>query len=160
MEEKITLERLELLKKLGFGDVPDCEPSYTFNTPVLALNTKMVVHGDHSDDIAYIYYAREIVDNEVLEGLFFAPSILEHPHLNHQIYDVGKLLDEINAPLNTMGRYVYVGGFPMIFVEVTEYDWKYNDISSVLGDMFKLIGVTDYFFSKEFNRKVAVVNNY
>ena len=159
MDKQLFLERLEILKELGFTDVPDCEPSAAFKTYVVALDTNIIVRGDHADDIAYIYYSCVEVDGEVLDGFFFAPSILEHPFLNYQTYDVKALLEEIDKDMYTGAKYVFVGGYPMIFMEVSEYDWKSKDLRILLSDMLKIIGVTDYFFSREFNRQLALLNN-
>ncbi len=158
MDKNISLDRLNLLTKLGFGAVPDCDPSFAFRTSVVALNTNMIVRGDHADDVAYIYYACVQKDDELLDGFFYAPSLLEHPLLNYQIFDIDGLLNEISKHVYCSVRFVGVGGIPMLFVEISEYDWKMNDLHSPLSDMLKLIGILDYFLSREFNRQIELIN--
>ena len=159
MWKNIPTERLEILEKIGFGDVPDCDPSFAFHTAVVALNTKMVVRGDHASDIAYIYYACVEDGEEVLDGFFYAPSLFEHPFLNYQTFDINSLLKEIEEHSNVSSRFVGVGGISMIFVSVDEYDWKMKDLYSPLSDMLKLVGVLDYFMSREFNVQLELVRN-
>ena len=146
----ISEEKLKLLTELGFGRVPDCDPSYSFDTPAVAYDTNMIVRGDHADDRAYIYYACTKVNDEVLDGFFFAPSIIEHPILNYQTFNCNALVEEINNQIGSCARYVFVGGFPMFFVEVDEYDWKSKDLRFPFSDMLKIVGILDYFLSREF----------
>ena len=143
-------EKLEILKELGFGRFPDCDPSYAFGSAPLALDTKMIVRGDHADDCAYIYYAKTKIDSVEVEGLFFAPSILEHPTLNYLTYDFDSVLEEINTHISSEVRYCFVGGIGMIYIEISSYDWEL-ELRYPLSDMLKLIGITDYVLSREFN---------
>ena len=153
MDNRIPPERLEHLTELGFGNLPDCDPSYAFGTQALALDTKMSVRGDHADDCAYVYYARPVVDGEQLDGFFFAPSMLEYLNMMYgNAWDFAPLMDEINGHIGGYGRYVSVGGFPMLYVEIFAYDWKSRDLSDPLSEILKLVGISDYVLGGELDR--------
>ena len=153
MDNRIPPERLELLTELGFGDTPDCDPSYAFGTQTLALDTKMGVRGDHAEDRAYVYYARTEVDGEVLDGFFFAPSMMDYLNMMYgNSWDFAPLMDKINGYIGGYGRYVGVGGFPMLYVEVFETDWKNRDLRDPLSEILKLVGISDYVLGGELER--------
>ena len=159
MSWKISDDKMQLLKELGFGRVPDCDPSFAFHAPVVAYNTNMMVRGDHADDCAYIYYACIEIDGEVLDGFFYAPSILEHPLLNYQKWDVNEVLQELENHAGCFVRELSVGGIPMLFVEIDEYNWKLKDLRFPFSDMLKVVGSTDYLFSRAFNLMREQENN-
>ena len=144
-------ERLIQLTELGFGRVPDCDPSFAFKSDVVAYDTNMIVRGDHADDCAYIYYSRTVVDGEILDGFFFAPSLFEHPWVNHQICNIDGILKEIEEQVSCFARLVGVGGIWMIYVEIDEYCWKMKDLRFPFSDMLKLVGILDYFLSRQYN---------
>ena len=152
MSKEISSKRIDILTKLGFGTSPLCDPTIAFGCFNMAFNTKMIVRGDHADDVAYIYYSCVEIDGKEYDGLFFAPSILEHPYLNYQIFDVNKVIDEINHYAFCDAEYVSGGGIGMIFVPVSEYDWNL-DIKDPISDMLKIIGITDYIFTCEYERQ-------
>ena len=155
MNIKISSERIEILTKIGFGNVPDCDPSFAFGTFALALNTNMIVRGEHADDIAYIYYTCIEIDERIYDGLFYAPSLLEHPYLNYQIFDVNKVLDKINQYAFCDAEYICVGGIHMIFVPICDYEWKV-DIKTPLSDMLKIVGILDYFLTHEYEKRAEI----
>ena len=158
MNDKNILERQELLKKLGFGEPPNSDPTSFFTTYHIAYDSNMVVRGDHDDDWVYIYYSCEEYEGELLDGFFHAPSILEHPLLNYQIFDINAMLDEINQHANTMARLVFIG-VPMIFVEISEYEWKTKNLHIPFSDMLKLVGILDYYLSRELNKRLELQCN-
>ena len=143
--------RLDILKELGFGRVPDCDCSYAFGTQTLALDAKMTVNGDHASDIAYIYYACYSDKGEVLDGLFYAPSLLEYmPMFAEREWHFDGMLEDICHTISCEASVVFVGGFPMIFVPTYDYDFtKGENLRDPLSDMLKLIGICDYFLSRE-----------
>lgn len=147
----IPQNRLEILRELGFGDVPVCDCSYAFRTQTLALHAKMSVNGDHATDIAYIYYASVPCEDEVLDGLFYAPSLLEYmPVFAEREWHFDEMLEDICRTIGCEASVVGVGGFPMIFVPTCEYDFtKEQRLRDALSDMLKLIGICDYFLSRE-----------
>ena len=150
MSNSVFLDRLDLLTKLGFTDVPDCDPSFAFDAPRVALDTKMIVQGDHADDCAYIYYSCITLDGEVLDGLFYAPSLLEHPLMSYQKYDIECILKEIDNELFCSPRRVFVGGFPMIFVPIEGYCWDIKNITTPLSYMLKLVAILDYIMARDY----------
>lgn len=161
MYKTISNERLAQLTKLGFGDVPDCDPSFAFGTKVLAYDTMMSVQGDHATDRAYVYYSCVQYENEELDGFFFAPSLLEcmvYPYREKWSFE--SLLQEICDQLGCEARLVWIGSFPMIYVEITEYDWKIQNIVSSLSDILKLIGVLDYILPHEYRRLLTEYNYF
>ena len=152
MSEKISPERLELLTKMGFKNPPDCDPTDAFFGPSVALDTMMSVRGDHADDHAYVYYACLKEKDEVLDGLFYAPSLLEHPLLNYQKWNIEPILVKIADISACYARLVSVGGIPMLFIEIDEYDWQTRNLRLPLSDMLKLVGLLDYFLPRELKR--------
>lgn len=151
MNNKICLERFDFLRKLGFKDIPDCEPSFAFGVPTVALDTNMIVQGDHADDHAYIYYSCITLDGEILDGFFYAPSLLEHPLMSYQKYDIESILKEIDNKLYCSPRRVFVGGFPMIFVPVEGCYCDIQKMNTPLSDMLKLVAILDYIMSQDFH---------
>ena len=143
--------RLTVLKKLGFTDAPDCDPSYAFGTQVLALDAQMYVEGDHATDLAYIYYACVTGKDETLDGLFYAPSLLEYmPSFANGEWHFDAILSDICKTVSCEASVRSIGGFPMIFIPTDEYDFSEGeDLRFPLSDMLKLIGITDYFLSRE-----------
>lgn len=151
MFSSIPEPRLTILKKLGFADVPDCDPSYAFGTQVLALDAQMSVEGDHATDIAYIYYACVTDKDETLDGLFYAPSLLEYmPVYAKGEWHFDAMLSDICQTISCEASVQNIGGFPMIFVPTDAYDFSEGEcLRFPLSDMRKLIGITDYFLSRE-----------
>lgn len=143
--------RLDILQELGFGVAPDCDCSCGFGTKTLALDAKITVNGDHASDKAYIYYACVSRKDEVLDGFFYAPSLLEYmPMFAEQEWHFDEMLEDICNTVSCEASIVGVGGFPMIFVPVYEYDFtKGEKLRDPLSDMLKLIGICDYFLSRE-----------
>ena len=148
---RIPQDRLDILRGLGFGKVPDCDCSYAFHTQALALEAKMSVNGDHASDIAYIYYAYISRENEVLDGLFYAPSLLEYmPIFAGREWQFDEMLEDICNTIHCEASVVGVGGYPMIFVPIYQYDFTQEErLRDHLSDMLKLIGICDYFLSRE-----------
>ena len=152
MSQAISPSRLELLKSMGFGKAPDCDATDAFRGPVVAYDTQMSVQGDHATDHAYIYYASGVDGSEVLDGLFYAPSLLEHPLLNYQHWNIKPILQKIAEYCYSEARDVSVGGIPMIYIEIADVSWKMNDIRFDLSDMLKLVGILDYFLQSELEK--------
>ena len=151
MNNKISSKRLEILTKIGFSNPPDCDPTMAFHTYSLALDSKMIVRGDHASECAYIYYCN-LKDNErEYDGLFYAPSLLEHPHLNSKIFSAEEILNNIKEYCYSDAEYVGIGGIPMIYIPVSDYDFDF-DLKDPLSDMLKLIGMLDYFLSEAFEK--------
>ena len=155
MSNKLSSKHIEVLTKIGFGNVPDCDPSFAFGTFTLALNTNMIVRGDHADDVAFIYYSCVEVDGRIYDGLFYAPSILEHPHLNYQTFDVNEILDKINQYAYCDAEYVGIGGIHMIFLPISKFQWEL-DIKDALSDMLKIVGILDYLLTSEYNKRSGI----
>ena len=155
MDKEVFKVRSEQLSKIGFGRVPDCEPSYAFGSNVLALDSQIIVQGVHADDCVYIYYAMVEKDDETLEGFFYAPSLLEEPLLNYQTYNVNEILKEVNSQINCDARYVSIGGYPMIYIPFDYYFVEY-DFRAPLSDVLKIIGILDYFFTKEYRKRLQL----
>ena len=162
MFSSISEARLVILKKLGFTDVPDCDPSYAFGTQVLALDAQMSVEGDHGTDLAYIYYACVTDKNETLDGLFYAPSLLEYmPVFANGEWHFDDMLSDICKTISCEASIRSIGGFPMIFIPTDEYDFSEGEcLRFPLSDMRKLIGITDYFLSRERMRFMKTSNTY
>lgn len=145
MNNDLSPERLALLTEYGFGACPDCDISYAFSAPAYAMDTKMMVQGDHATDHAYVYYAS--VDDacgEHLEGLFYSPSLLEYLLLDFGgEWDPYRMLKDLGKDLDCEVRLVAVHGYPMFFIEIGEYEWKTADIRFEVSDMLKLVGQLD-----------------
>ena len=150
---KITPEHLKVLTALGFGDVPDCEPSFVFHTDVLACDTRMSVAGEHATDCAYIYYANLAYEQELLDGFFFAPSMLEHLIMQYpDRFHFDPLLQKLNHQLGTECKLVFLAGIPMLFIEVAPYEWVMGNVSSALSDILKIVGASEYILNGEQQR--------
>ena len=147
----ISEARLSILKKLGFTDVPDCDPSYAFGTQAMALDAQMFVEGDHDTDCAYIYYACVTDKDKTLDGLFYAPSLLEYmPVFANSEWRFDAILSDICETISCEASVPSIGGFPMIFIPTDEYDFSKGEcLRFPLSDMRKLIGIMDYFLSRE-----------
>ena len=146
MIHELSPERLALLQEYGFGESPDCDLLGAFSLGDLALDTHMEVEGEHATDHAYIYYAV----TEDREGLFYAPSLLEGMLLAFSgEWNPKSLLPSVNAQLDGEVEYVFVGGFPMFYLPVTEYDWKYDFLRSCVSDMLKVVARLDYLLPRK-----------
>ena len=152
--------RLTVLKKLGFTNVPDCDPSYAFGTQVMALDAQMSVEGDHATDRAYIYYACVTDNDERLDGLFYAPSLLEYmPVFAKGEWHFDAILSDVCQTISCEASVQNIGGFPMIFVPTDEYDFsEWECLRLPISDMRKLIGIADYFLCRE-RRKFTAQGN-
>ena len=149
--KELPFGRLELLQSYGFGDRPDCDISWSFPAPAYAMDTQILVSGDHATDRAYIYYACvDTNEGEHLEGLFYSPSLLEYLLLDFGgEWDFNRMLKAIQKQLSCEARFVWVGGYPNLFIEIDEYDWKTMDIRFQISDMLKVIGQLDYFLPRK-----------
>ena len=150
--KELSPERLALLRKYGFSDRPDCDISWIFPAPAYAMDTHMSVRGDHSSDLAYVYYATSVEGEagEMLDGLFYSPSLLEY-----LLYDFGneiklnRLVSDLRRQLDCDMRLVFVKGYPNFFIAIDEYDWREADIRFQISDMLKLIGQLDYLLPRK-----------
>lgn len=149
--KELSPERLALLKEYGFSDRPDCDLSWVFPAPAYALDTEMLVQGDHATDRAYIYYASvETYDKEQLNGLFYSPSLLEYMLVDFRgEWSFDRMLKTVRKQLDCDVRLVSVSGYPNLFIEIDEYDWREADIRFQISDMLKLIGQLDYLLPRK-----------
>ena len=147
-------ERVALLKKLGFEEAETLGPS--FCSPVWALDAQMLVQGTHATDRCHILYACEQTEAEVLEGLFYAPSLLEYLLTDYLgEWSPERMLKEINRQTDTSIRLVDVGGIPMLFTRIDDRNWKESDLRFQISDMLKLIGQLDYLLPRKWKRLLA-----
>ena len=149
--------RFALLSEYGFEAPPICDLLTIFNCPTLALNTKMSVRGDHADENAYVYYASREVDGELLDGLFYVPSLLEHLYLigRERAWSFDALCQELNDTLGCEARLVFLRGCPAIYLEIYESAWPQRDLRFEISDMLKIVGTLDYLLTKEFQCLLA-----
>lgn len=153
MKREIPAEHLALLQEYGFCQSPDCDLLGAFSDVDLAMDTHMQVSGDHATDLAYIYYAIINTNEGELEGLFYAPSLLEYlPMEFPKDWNEKRVLAQVNEQLEDEARIVHVGGFPMFYLPLEEYDWKYDLLRTAVSDMLKLVGRVDYLLSRKWNR--------
>lgn len=154
MEYQISKERIELLKKHGFGETPDCDVMIAFHSFSMALDTKMSIQGDHATDCAYIFYSRtESNDGELLDGLFHAPSLLEYMLWQYRgEWSFSRMLGNINRQLGNSIRLVSVGGIPMLYCELSDVDWTDCYFNFSVSDMLKLVGQLDYLLPRTLAR--------
>ena len=156
MKYEIPSEHLALLQQYGFGQSPDCDLLGAFSHGDLAMDTHMEVSGDHATDHAYIYYAITQTNEGELEGLFYAPSLLEYlPMEFPEDWKPARLLAQVNVQLEEKAKIVHVGGFPMFYLPIENYDWEYDGLRTVVSDMLKLVARTDYLLSRKWNALMA-----
>ena len=157
MKKEIPPKRLALLKALGFDIAPGSTLTHdAFCCPTCTLDTKMLVQGDHATDRAYIYYACVRTDEGELDGLFYAPSMLEYLLTDYQgEWSFSRMLKEINAQSDCKLSLVDVGGYPMLFTDIHEIDWQEKDLRFQISDMLKLIGQLDYLLSRKWKSLLA-----
>lgn len=152
MRNQIALERIELLKEYGFREnigENRCGMDYYFTSPILFLDTGMLVTGDHATDYAHIIYAEE---GERC-GLFYAPSILEYLLIDFGgDWSVERLMRDLNRNSNCTLILEDVGGLPMIYTEISDSDWTNHDLKHQVSDMLKVIGQLDYILPQKRER--------
>ena len=155
MDKKIDEKRIEILKEHGFDNPPICDLLTVFSCHTLALDSKMSVSGDHGDEHAYIYYACKEVNGELLDGLFYVPSLLEYLYFikREQNYNFNNVLQELNKHLHTEGKLVFISGCPAIFIDIYEYCWTSRDLRFEISDMLKIVGTMDYVLNKELQKE-------
>ena len=155
--KELSAERLALLKEYGFCDRPDCDLSWGFPASAYAMDTNILVQGDHATDHAYIYYAFvKTFEDEELEGLFYSPSLLEYLLVDYAgEWDFDRTLRTIQKQLDGEVRLVSVQGYPNLFLEVNESDWSTTGIRCRVSDMLKLIGQLDYLLPRKRDRLCA-----
>ena len=154
MMPDVIKSRFEILRENGFSEPPICDLMSVFHGPCLALETGMSVRGDHCDECAYVYYASMEVNGELLDGLFYVPSLLEY------LYFLGRKsgwsfdlqLQHLNAAISADTRLVFLSGFPAIFSEIYSTSWSERDLRFEISDMLKIVGALDYLLSEELNR--------
>lgn len=157
MRNEISPERLAVLKKHGFDTEGNSSLSFAFCSQTAALDAKMLVRGDHATDCSHIYYAREESSFDgLLDGLFYSPSMLEYLLLDFGgEWKPERTVKDISAALSADFRLVFVGGYPMLFTEVYDYEWEQEDISDSVSEMLRLIGALDYTLSKKWHSLMA-----
>lgn len=151
MIDEIFASRAKILREeYGFEDSPDSDEITAFHAPSIALDTKMIVQGDHADDCAYIFYSRPEVDGKTLDGLFYAPSIFEYlVYRKGEGWSPKPILEKINRYTDCEIELKPVGGLMMLFCEIPDVDWQYKDIRFEISDMLKAVGQLDYFLQEE-----------
>ena len=149
--KELSADRLALLKKCGFDDSPDSDLSRGFPAPAFAMDTQRLVQGDHATDHAYLYYACvKTWEDEELEGLFYASSLLEYLLVDYGgEWDFGRMLKTIQKQLDCEVRLVSVQGYPFLHIGIDEHNWRTADIRSEISDMLKLIGQLDYLLPRK-----------
>lgn len=150
MEVKpISPERVALLKACGFAAPPDGEDTDALRYRSLALDTRMLVTGDHATDYAYIHYA----ETDELCGFFYAPSLLEYL-LNFHGDKVNEkvLVRELSRYSDCKISLVSVCGYPMIFTPIYENDTTVHDLMYQISDMLKVVGQLDYILPRKRDR--------
>jgi hypothetical protein len=157
MTEETREARFALLRENGFEAPPICDLMSVFCGPHLALDTRMSVRGDHADERAYMYYASMEVDGELLDGLFYVPSLLEHLYFlgREKGWSFDALRQELNDTVCSDARLVFLSGYPAIFTEIYTSSWQERDLRFEISDMLKVVGALDYLLSKELERMRA-----
>ena len=152
MLKYLTEEQNKILVKLGFTEYPDSEDCHAFKNGTRALNTKMLVNGDHATDCAYIYYGRETTsEGETLEGLFYSPSLLEHLLVfHHTEWDCEGMISDINKNFGCEARLVMISIYPMIYLEAGKYEWE-SELQYPLSDMLQIVGALNYLLTMKNN---------
>lgn len=150
MEAKpISPERVALLKECGFAAPPDGEDTNALHYRSLALDTRMLVAGDHATDYAYIHYA----ETDELCGFFYAPSLLEYLlAFHHDEWDVKAMIRELHRYSDCEISLVFVHGYPMIFTPIYQNDTTVHDLRYQISDMLKVVGQLDYFLQRKRDR--------
>ena len=144
-----------VLEKYGFENSYG-ELSFAFYAPSLSLDTHMLVQGDHATDHSHIFYAHTQAYEGELDGFFYSPSLLEYLLTDYSgEWDPECMLKEINVQMDGNFRLVSVGGYPMLFTELTEYDWKDDNLRYALSDMLKLVGQLDYLLPRKWRTLMA-----
>ena len=135
-------EHLELLQSLGFTRYESgCELMYAFERPAYAIDTGMLVQGDHATDYAELIYA----DEENFRGFCYAPSMLERLMMTYPYtHGVEKILRQIGRTTGVCAELAPVGIYPMIVIRCDDGDFACGNIRYYLSDMLKLIGMLDY----------------
>ncbi len=150
MTRELSEERLALLRESGFRDDVCCGACSAFHCAVYVLDTKMTVKGQHATDRAYIIYAREESGDGMLDGFFYAPTLLEYMlNFHYDEWDYEKMMRQINRGLDCEARIVDIHGIPMVFIEIYERAWEKRDLGAQLSDILKIVGQLDYLLPPE-----------
>lgn len=149
--KELSSDRLALLKEYGFDDKLNSDLCWSFPAHAYAMDTKMLVQGNHATDHAYIYYAcAEDLTGEQLDGLFYSSSLLEYLLVDYGgEWDFDRMLKAIQMQLDCKVRLVSLCGYPDLFIEINECDWNETKIRSRISDMLKLIGQLDYLLPRK-----------
>ena len=140
---KLSSDRRKVLEEHGFAPSPDCDVLTALGAP-LALDARIWVQGEHGTDCSHIFYATAEVDGEVLDGLFYAPSLLEYlMQWYGKRWSPKRTIREVNRCLDDEVRLVFVRGMPMIYYELAEYEWQIGTLSWSISDMIKAIARLD-----------------
>ena len=149
-------EKFAKLTAVGFRDTPDCDVLTAFHAPSLAFDSRMSIQGSFEDEQAYIYYSQLSPSDGGLEGFFHAPSLLERMlNCYPGEFDIKRILRDINRELGDEVSLVYVGTLPMIYIELTYYDFEIDQFASALSTMCKLVGALDYVLSRKIRQLEA-----
>ena len=153
LDHEFPPELRNALQAMGFGEVPDCDVSFAFQAPTLALDTGISVAGDHADDLVYLYFScPEAANGERLCGYFHAPSLLEYLPLEFGgKFSVERLLREVNRVCGGEVRLVQVHGYSMLYVEAKTAEW----LAWGYSDILKCVGQMDYFLTRAWRRLMA-----
>lgn len=154
---ELSAERLALLREFGFGNIPECEISQCLTSPAYAMDTKMLVQGDHATDHAYIYYASVgTSDGEEQKGLIYFSSLLSYLLCDHKgEWDFSRMLKDLQNQLDCKVQLIALQGYPAMFIEMNDRHWNSNSLRTRISDMLKLIGQLDYLLPRKRERLLA-----
>jgi hypothetical protein len=114
----------------------------------------MLVHGDHSTDHAYIYYASISESNgEHKSGLFYFSSLLSYLLCDHKgEWDFSRMLRDLQKQLDCKVQLVEFQGYPAMFIEISDRHRNSYSLRTRISDMLKLIGQLDYLLPRKRER--------
>lgn len=149
-------EKFDRLRSIGFSYTPDCDVLIAFHAPSLAFDSRMSIQGDNEDEQAYVYYCHTSQGDGDLDGFFHAPTLLERMlQCYPDEWDVERMLAKLNDALGDEVKLVHVGGLPMLYLELSYYDFEIDHFASALSTMCKLIGQLDYILPRIERRILA-----
>jgi len=150
MQRTIPEEKMKILQAHGFDPALRCGLESAFYSQTVALDSKMLVQGDHATDYAYILYSCVEEGGEVLDGLFYSPSILEYMLLDFGAeWELSPMLKSINRQTHGEVRLVGVGGYPMLYTEICDFEWEEGSLRYAVSDMLKVVAVLDHLLPRK-----------
>ena len=151
--EKIPSEKYDLIIKIGFSTPPEGDDTMALEYRSLAFDTLMIVDGEHSYDHAYIHYAIMNLNGENYDGFFYAPSLLEELlHNYRELWDINEFMKVNFGKFDDYIQFLWVGGVPMLYVEISDYEWQTKNLSEPLSTVLKLVGQLDFLLPNELEK--------